>query len=238
MKPLIGVMEAGGGKDVSPHVSVNVDFNGSDKAKNESPVCMMHDDETESWCQFFRVTVYEVCEFLLLLLLNCCCRTPLAGHSSLRSEILIGGSFLAFAAFFFSLSAKQTFFLSLIFLFWVDPLQPETVHIMLYVNVTARMGWPHFFFFFFAHATPPAKLVLFKSYPRKKRENERFIKKVMGHLQRISSWSPDRDDLVFISSHAGNLTNEGRFIPELRSVASLQDNALRCQGVGNAVGPN
>lgn len=40
MKPLIGVMEAGGGRDVSLHVSVNIDSNGSDKAENESPVCI------------------------------------------------------------------------------------------------------------------------------------------------------------------------------------------------------
>lgn len=141
MKPLIGAMEAGGGKDVSPHVSVSIDFNGSDKAENESPVCMMHDDPTESRCPFFRITVYEVCEFLLLLLLNCCCRTPLAGRSSLRSEISIDGgglSCLCSFFFFFSLSRKQAFFLSMIFLFWVDSLQPETVHIMLYVNIIAQ----------------------------------------------------------------------------------------------------
>lgn len=115
MKPLIGVMEAGGGKDVSLHVSVSIDFNGSDKAENESPVCMMHDDPTESRCQFFRITVYEVCEFLLLLLLNCCCRTPLAGRSSLRSEISIGrgwGGLSCLCSFFFFFTQQEADVLS------------------------------------------------------------------------------------------------------------------------------
>lgn len=66
MKPLIGVMEAGGGKDVSLHVSVSIDFNGSDKAENESPVCMMHDDPTMSnGLGGLRVPTFAFVELLL-----------------------------------------------------------------------------------------------------------------------------------------------------------------------------
>lgn len=187
MKTLIGVMEAGGGKDVSLHVSVTIDFNGSDKAENESPVCMMHDDPTESRCQFFRLTVYEVCEFLLLLLLNCCCRTPLAGRSSLRSEISIGGGLPCLCSFFF-FSQREADVLSF-FDFSVLGWNRNSSHYAICEYYCTDGP-----FFYTQHLLQSLWIL---NWVSQKRDRMRFIRKVMWHLRTLQLISGQRWSCVY-----------------------------------------